>query len=312
VQAKAIVCQETIRIKGEPVQFAAVRVNNQTFIISGKFVKTANLQKEWQDDVANPDEVIQALKSSPAKIDLVKFWQRIPDTKAKYEYYKEWRQIAVIPIRDFKNWWDKQISPKVRNKIRKAQKLGVVIEQVQFDDEFLQGVMAIYKESPVRRGKPFWHYGRDAQSVKKGMSADLDEAILIGAYYQKELIGFIKLLLTDRYAMIVLILDKMSHRDKAPMNGMIAKAVEICANRKISYITYTVWRRGDHGKFQESNGFEKMPVPEYYVPLTIKGALALRLRLHEGIKGAIPEKVMIWLLSWRKKWYAVKYSRNGA
>ena len=128
---------------------------------------------------------------------------------------------------------------------------------------------------------------------------------------KNELIGFIKFLVVDRYAMVVLILDKMLHRDKAPMNGMIAKVVEICAERGIPYFTYTVWRRGDHGKFQESNGFESFPVPEYYVPLTGRERLALQLGLHKGIKGAIPEPLMIRLLAWRARWYAQERSGDG-
>jgi hypothetical protein len=83
--------------------------------------------------------------------------------------------------------------------------------------------------------------------------------------------------------------------------------VEICAARKIPYITYTVWRRGDHGEFQKRNGFERFTVPGYCVPLTLRGVLALRLGLHNGIKGALPEPVMIWLLGLRTKWYTWKH-----
>jgi hypothetical protein len=314
MQAKSMVYQETIRSKGEPVQCDAVRVNNQTFFLSGKRFKTASLRKnkdEWQQDVENPEEVIQALKNCGARVDLFKFWQRIPESAPKYDYYREWRDIAAIPVTTFKHWWDKQVSPSVRNKIRKAQKLGVTVREVQFDDGFLRGVMDIYKQSPLRRGKVFWHYNRTIESVREGLSADLDEAILIGAYHEKNLLGFIKLLLADRYAMIVLILDKMAHRDKAPMNSLIAKAVEICADRRIPYITYTVWRRGEHGKFQESNGFTKIKVPEYFVPVSLKGRIALGLRLHRGIRGIIPDKVMAILLWLRSTWYAKTLLRRS-
>ncbi len=107
--------------------------------------------------------------------------------------------------------------------------------------------------------------------------------------------------------MITLILDKTAHRDKAPMNGMIAKAVEVCAKRNVPYIVYTIWRRGEHGQFQESVGFKKMAVPEYFVPLTLKGTIALRLGLHKGVRGLIPEKMMGWLLVLRSRWYALRY-----
>jgi Acetyltransferase (GNAT) domain len=301
-----MIYQDTIRWKGVPIRVDAVRAENKAFIISGRFIKTASLKNEWLEDIENPPEVVRILKASRAKIDLLKFWQRIPQRKAKYNYYKEWRQIAAIPIISYKHWFEKQISPKARNKIRKAQKSGIVVERIKLNDEFIRGVMAIYNQSSVRRGKPFWHYGKDFNTVKNELSADLERSVFVAAYYEKELIGFIRLLITDRYAMTLLILDKTAHRDKAPMNAMIAKVVEICAEEGIPYFTYTVWRRGEHGHFQESVGFEKIPVPEYFVPLTIKGELALRFRVHNGLNGALPEKVIVRLLALRSFWYSTK------
>ena len=287
----------------------SVRIKNLAFVISGKLITTAHLTEkdEWLRDVEDPDEVVRALKSAPTRIDLFRFWQRIPESVAKFGYYKEWRQIAAIPIKDYQHWLTKQISPSARNKVRKTEKFGVTIQETQLNDELVRGIMEIFNQSPVRRGKRFWHYGKDFETVKKEMSLDLRDSIFITAYHENELIGFIKLYLTDRYAMITLILDKTAHRDKAPMNGMIAKAVEVCAQRHIPYVAYTVWRRGEHGQFQESNGFERIAVPEYFVPLTLRGELALRLGMHKGIKGLIPEKVMIWRLVLRAKWYSWKY-----
>jgi len=298
----ASVVKEKIRFRGAPVLMDAVRLPDQTFIISGKVLRTASLKNEWQEDVANPVAVARALKDARARVDILKFWQRVPETKAKFNYHKEWRDIATIPISDYKHWFEKQISPKARNKVRKALKLGVKVGQVELTDNFIRGVMGIYNQSPVRRGKPFWHYGKDFVTVKDELSLDLDRSIFVAAYYQEQLIGFIKFLVADRYAMTLLILDKHAHRDKAPMNAMVAKVVEICAERKIPYFTYTVWRRGDHGHFQESNGFEKMSVPEYYIPISVIGKLALLLRLHRGIKGALPERVIVWLLEARSRW----------
>jgi len=310
----AVIYKESIRIRGVPVSFDAVRIQNQTFIISGKVITTAHLtgEEEWLKDVEDPDEVVRALKTTPVRIDIFRFWQRIPEIEAKFSYYKEWRQIAAIPIKDYNHWLTKQISPSARNKVRKTQKFGVTIQETQLNDELVRGIMEIFNQSPVRRGKRFWHYGKDFETVKKEMSLDLQDSIFITAYHENELIGFIKLYITDRYAMITLILDKTAHRDKAPMNGMIAKAVEACAQRKIPHIAYTVWRRGEHGQFQESNGFEKIPVPEYFVPLTLRGVLALRLGLHRGIRGLIPAQTLIWLLALRAKWYSWKYRHKTA
>jgi hypothetical protein len=304
--------QETIRWKGVPVRLDAVRAENKTFVISGRILKTASLKDEWREDVIEPERVIRTLKSSPARIDILKFWQRIPESDPKYGYYFEWRYVAAIPVTDYQTWWEKQVNSNTRRLVRKSEKLGVTTMEAELDDELVLGITDMFNESPVRRGKRFWHYGKDFAAVKKDMLLDLNEAIFIGAYHEKELIGFIKLILTDRYAMITLILDKMAHRDKATMNAMVAKAVRICVDRKISFLTYTLWRRGGHGYFQERNGFQRMAVPEYYVPLTLKGKLALRAGLHKGFKGCIPEHAKGCLLTLRAKWYALKYPEKIA
>ena len=242
---------------------------------------------------------------------MLTFWQRIPETKAKFDYYKEWREIAAIPITNFDHWWNTQISAKTRNMVRKSAKLGVKIIEAEFSDELIRGIVEIFNDSPVRRGKPFWHFGKDFPTVKRDLSADLEQAIFVAAYYESELIGFIKLLLADEYAMITLILDKHVHRNKSPMNGMIAKAVEICAERKVAYLTYTVWRRGDHGDFQKRNGFEKVGVPQYYIPLTALGRCALYLGAHKGLKGLLPDKLIELFLDLRSKWYRFKFADSS-
>lgn len=296
--------------KGVPTLVDAIRIRNKTFVIYGSVLKTASLKREWQEDVDHPEEVIRALKDSLVRIDLLKFWQRLPETESKYEYYKEWPQVAAIPISDFKHWWDEQINSNTRRLVKKSAKLGVTVEVVKFQDELVHGIMEIFDESPVRRGKAFRHYGKDYETVRKEMSADLDESIFIVAYYGAELIGFIKLFVTDRYAMITMILDKKAHRDKTPVNGMLAKAVKICAEQRIPFLTYTLWRRGGHAYFQERNGFQKIPVPEYYVPLTIRGQVALHLGLHKGLRNALPEAIKVLLLSMRARWYLSRASRQ--
>jgi hypothetical protein len=298
--------EETVRLRGVPVRLDAVRAEGKAFLISGHFIRTAALKNEWQEDIEKPEQAIQELKGSPTKIDLLRFWQRTPESEPKYPYYHEWREVAAIPVSDYKHWFEKQITRSARNKVRKSAKFGVAIEQSELTDDLVRGIMGIFNQSPVRRGKRFWHYGKDFETVKKEMSFDLNESTFVTAYYKEELIGFIKLLFADRYALLTVILDKLNHRDKAPMNGMIAKAVELCATRKVPYLVYYFWRRAGHRDFQESTGFERMPIPEYFVPLTPKGTIALRLGLHRGVKGVIPERMMPWLLALRAKWYARK------
>jgi hypothetical protein len=200
--------------------------------------------------------------------------------------------------------------------VRKAAKKGVVISVVsseaEISDDLIRGIVEIFNQSPIRRGKPMRHYGKSFETVKAETALDMDTSLIVGAHYEGELIGFIKFMLMDRYATITMILDKTAHRDKAPMNGMLAKVVEICADRKIPFVTYTTWRRGEHGHFQQNNRFERIPVPEYFVPVTFKGRLALALRLHKGIKGLLPDKVYGWLVDLRTWWNTHKYRQKTA
>ena len=59
-----------------------------------------------------------------------------------------------------------QIKSRVRNQIRKAEKEGLVVKEVPYDDDFVRGMTAIFNESPVRQGRPFWHYGKSFETVK--------------------------------------------------------------------------------------------------------------------------------------------------
>ena len=55
-----------------------------------------------------------------------------------------------------------------------------------------------------------------------------------------------------------------------------------------------VWANGNHpslDKFKESNGFEKRSITNYYIPLTRKGRIAIRLGLYREFRDAVPERL---------------------
>lgn len=299
--------KELIRLKGRPVEIDAVAINGQTFLISGSVIKTAELKDPWQEDVHDPENVKFQFKRSRKRVDLFKFWQRLPETEPRFPYYHEWSFPAAIPISTHEHWFRKQVKKSVRNKINNAGRHGLEVREEQLSDDLVRRIMEIYNDSPIRRGKRFWHYGKDFETVKRELSDNPVPSTFITAYVDDELIGFIKLFFYDRYAKTTLILDKQSRRDIGCMNSMISKVVQICATRGIPYFVYSYWRRGNHGKFQESNGFTKFQVPSYYVPVSKTGRLALSLQLHRGMEGWIPENMMINLLELRAKFYATRF-----
>ncbi|MFX0196079.1 MAG: hypothetical protein ACFFCW_08150 [Candidatus Hodarchaeota archaeon] len=284
-----------------------MKPQNLTIVTTGKLVRTAIIREEWYEDVEDPESFVSYLRQSKVKADIFSFFQRLPEIKRKFDYYMEWENIAVIPIISFDHWWTKQIHKHTRQAVKRAAKKGVEVKVVEFNHELVKGITEIYNESPIRQGKPFRHYGKDLHTIKKDHETYLDRSMFIGAYYKDELIGFVKLVDEKQFADIMQIISKMEHRDKSPNNILIAKAVEICYTKGIPYLEYGTWTRGGLDNFKRHNGFESIKVPRYYIPLTYKGTIALKLRLHHGTVGIVPEKVILRLIDLRKKWYTWRF-----
>jgi hypothetical protein len=107
------------------------------------------------------------------------------------------------------------------------------------------------------------------------------------------------------------ILGKEKHRDKSPMNLLISKAVQRCAEKGVPYLVYAKYDYGRLGSeslkdFKKNNGFENIIIPRYYIPTSIYGNLALKIRLHKGLKNYIPRGIVKKFQLLRKIWYKHK------
>jgi hypothetical protein len=285
-------------------------IDNIDLDVRGRFFKMARLHNEHYDYLGDPQTFISKLRNSGVKIDLFTFVSEIHDRKPKFDFHLEHDHLAVIPLTTFDNWWKHQISDKTRNMARKAAKKGLEIKVVPFDDEFVRGIQGINDESPIRQGKPYWHYREDFATVKRLNITYVEQSEFIGAYLGTELIGYIKLVKGNGKASLMQILSKIAHRDKAPNNALMAKAVEICAEQKIPALHYAYWSRRGLGDFKISHGFECVAIPRYYVPLTRKGAVILKLRLHHKLKERVPDKWMDFYTNWRAKFLALKHKQQ--
>lgn len=305
--------QTELTVRGRSVRVNTVRVGQRLVTITGRVIREARIWNEWYADVGDPTEVIEALRRTSSRVDLFTFVQRPPDLEPRYAFHLEREGIAALRVTTHDVWWRDQISSEARRKVRKANKTGVVVREVPFGEDLLRGIVRIYNEAPIKRGKPFWHYGKDLAAVETQMGVDLENATFIGAYYEGQLIGFVKLLYAGKLASPVVNLSMMAHRDKAPSNALMAKMVEICSDRQISFLFYGIWntRRGGMRDFLTSNGFAELQVPRYYVPLNSLGRAALRLGLHKGIKEVLPEWVYERLLAIRARWYQGSFGPSG-
>jgi len=208
--------------------------------VQGKLVRIARVDGEGYNFVEKPEDMIEALRKSSSRIDLFTFNQKLSETSPKYTYPMEWDNFAAMSVSTFDQWWKKQINDKTRNMARRAEKKGVVVHEVPFDDALVQGISAIYNEFPIRQGKRFWHYMKDLGTVRRENGTFLERSIYIGAFHNERLIGFAKLTTdeTGGQAGLMQILSMIKHRDKAPTNALIAQAVRSCADRKIPYLFY--------------------------------------------------------------------------
>ena len=279
-----------------------MEIHGKKIVVEGKLPRIARPEEEWFDDVEHPESLIDTLKEQ-IDADILTFWQRLPELEPKYSYMTEFDPIAALPITTYSNWWEKQINSAARNKVRKAQKKGIVVRTATFDDETIKGITAIFNETPIRQGRRFLHYGKDFATIKQQFSRFLFREEILGAYLDGELVGFIMLADAGRYAVLGQIISKIGKRDFAPTNALLAKAVERCAEREIPYLTYAFWLGDGLGEFKRNNGFQKFDLPRYFIPLTKTGEVALKLGLHRGWTEAIPDRIKSPLKKVRKFWY---------
>jgi len=287
---------------------------NGIFVV-GRLFRTARIKNEFIVDVDDPEALIAELRTLRPRADLFTFWQRYPETEPRYPYWREWDNWAVLPITTYDDWFHHLINNKIRAKIRRAARMGVEVKVVPLTDEYIAGVTRIFNETPTRQGKKFAHFGKTSEQVAAELRTEEARTDFIGAYYQGEMIGFTQQVYVKEGAYPFGSLSLMAHRDKAPSNALMAKAVESCANRGGRFLVYGHFDYGTGGgglaEFKAQNGFQKVSLPRYYIALTSKGRIGLILNLHHGPKGLVPRKVLRTMTRLRRTWREKRASREA-
>lgn len=279
--------------------------------VHGRLIRIARLDGEKYNSPDDPELIVDGLRKCGSRIDIFTFLQNGLETEPKYRYPMEWDNLAVLPVSTFDHWWTHQIRSFPRNRARQAEKKGVVLREVPVDDTLFKGIVEIYNECPIRQGKPFPYYGMSLEGARVYASTFLDRSIYVGAFLGDSMIGFIKLVTDESRtrACLVHILSMVKHKDKAPTNALIAAAVRCCADRGIASLVY---ERFSYGKkkedslshFKEVNGFARVDLPRYYVPLTPLGRAAFRLGMHHRIVDHLPESLTAKFRDLRRAWYS--------
>jgi hypothetical protein len=291
-----------------------MKVRGQEIKIRGRLIRIARLEADGYQFLDDPDEVVNALRRCGTRVDLFTFMQKLTERSPKYAYPMEWDNLAALPVSTFDHWWTQQLGFKGRNKAKQAEKKGVTVREVPFDDKLVEGIWEIYNECPVRQGRPFTHFGKDLSTVRTEEATFLDSSIFIGAFLGDKLIGFAKLLHDEArtQAGLLNIVSMIQQRDKAPTNALVAQAVRSCAERQIPYLVYSKFTYGKKqadsvSDFKKRNGFQQVDLPRYYVPLSGVGRAALKLGLHRGLAELVPEPVVAKVRNLRNAWYNRKF-----
>jgi hypothetical protein len=287
-----------------------IRICGRDIRIRGRVIRVAQIDGEKYTFPEDPEAMVKGLRECGERIDLFTFLQKLPAAKPQYSYPFEMDNLAVIPVSTFENWWNHQILSFPRNRARQAEKRGAVLREVPLGDELFEGIRHVYNETPVRQGKPFPYFGMTLDQAREYACTFPDRSIFIAAFAKDEMIGFVKLVVdeTKTQACIVHILSMVKHKDKAPTNALIARSVKTCADRGIPHLVYEHFaygkKTGDSlSHFKEVNGFRRVDLPRYYIPLTLLGKAGFALGLHRRLVENIPEALASRLREWRKAWH---------
>lgn len=296
---------EDLAVPGPATASVANLTNGLT--LSGRFIRIVRRRSEAFDPVEDPERCLRDLRQNRVRADLFTFSQRVSEPEPRYDHHYELEPVAILKIETYEKWWKEAINDKTRNMVRKAGKKGVQIEVVNFNDDLVWGIKRIYDECPVRQGKKSRHYGKSFDLIKREHGTFLDRSEFIAAFFENRLIGFAKVVFQRDFASIMNIISLLRERDKAPNNALLAKVAERCAARGIGILHYGVWGYRGFAEFKVHNGFKCQYVPRFYVPLTARGELALRLGWHRPLTGHIPERCLNWFAMLRSRWYAWRY-----
>lgn len=299
-----------IHASGRSLSVPSVSLCGYTVVVTGRWLRMVSFHDEELAPAAaagRVPQILEQLKHSRGRGDIFTFAQQVLDAHPSHPYYFELDNWAALSTTSFDAWWN-QLPQEARKNVRRAAKRGVTVKVATFDDELVTGIQAIYNEMAVRQGRRFWHFGKDVETVRREMDTYLDRSDFIGAYLGGELIGFIKLTYVDRVAVITQILGKTAHQAARPMNALLASAVDLCHVKGMTFLLYGKYVYGRHKQsqlteFKRRNGFEEVCVPRYFVPLTARGRMALKLRLHTGLRNRLPPRLVDMLLRVRSHFY---------
>ena len=310
---------DVLSIRGKAVRVPVVQIEGCLVAARGRFPRIASIKdEEWHvgGRIVDLERFRRALGASGLKADMLSFGSDLEAEREVAGAKRELDNVAVIDTSDFKEWWE-SLPQEARKNTRRAAKRGVRVEIVDYTDDLVRGIKAIYDETPIRQGRRFWHYGKDIDTVRRENETYLERSSFLGAFIDDQLIGFMKWVRVGDAARIMQILCLNSHQDKRPIIALIAKAAEVCHQQGVHCLVYGKYTYGNKGdssitEFKRRLGFKQLDFTRYHLPLNLRGRLALQLGLHRGLLTVLPNWLLQRLIQCRAWWLARLDARRGA
>lgn len=208
-----------VSVRGRIRRLPSLQVSNSRVVVSGRWLRRAQVFDEyWQVAGSLPDPltVLDQCRAMTPRPDIFTFAQRVPSAEPRYDFSRTWDNVAVIPLSSFDEWFAKQITSATRRNIRSAEKKGVIVRAVEYDEAYVRGIMSIYNETPIRQGRRFWHYGKPFEAVQAENGTYADRSTFLAAYLNGEMIGYLKIVWDAETAALMQIMSQVGHYDTRP------------------------------------------------------------------------------------------------
>jgi len=204
-----------------------------------------------------------------------------PDLQGNFFTKETVESIALLKLSTYDDWWNQSERHKVRNTVRKAGKAGVQVRQLDLRqlNGIIDGLYEIYHDTPIRQGRRYIGYLVTKPQLRTRFR-NLQNSIVIGAFLDEKIVGFVHVILGDRGASVRSLVSIERYMGVGVNNAILASAIETLCERGFQYFTYArMGYQRNLDMFKLSNGFRRFPLTTHFLALSSRGMLATHFYL---------------------------------
>ena len=227
--------------------------------------------------------------------------------------------------RSFEDIWMKGFSKHARNRARKAEKEGVIVEEVRDFDEWISDMYRCNMSSFYRQKR----YPRYPHSNKEAFLTYLNfhrkmlggNFKVYGAFFDSRLIAYMATMEFNKLIILMLMMSVSEFMSKCPNNALLKYVVQHACEGDFEWVYYSFDRASSNSdrpslypslrRFKFEHGFVEAPMNVYYLELTKLGTIyryLLSLYSSAFVSSAILPQYLVDML--QKVYEKRKYKRS--